>query len=1274
MSNHDNQGDENDHGNRPKPSGFASYIRIFSYVDRSSWALYSTAFIAAIGAGAALPLMNLVFGRFVTTFNGFASGGVSPDDYMAEVSRYALYFIYLFIARFLLIYTHTVLVSIGAIRATKALRMDFLQSLLRQDMTFFDSEEAGSPSVKVTTNGNLVTNGISERLTVFVQSCSTFVAAFVVAFIVQWKLTLITLGIVPTIVIVTGICMTIEVKSENKLLDIFSRASLVAEEVFSSITTVHAFWLQPTMARRYEKFLADMERVGKKKSPNYGVLFATQFFSVYSGYGLAFWQGIRMFARGEIDEPGAVVTVIMAVVLAATSLTQIAPQIITITKAATAADELFRIIDKTSAIDPLSSAEPVPEKCVGELELKALEFAYPSRPDVKVLSGLNLKIPAGKTTALVGASGSGKSTIVGLLDRWYDPAAGLIQFDGRDIQNINLAWLRTQIRLVQQEPVLFSGTIIDNVAFGLEGTAHANASYEEKLALVKAACQDANAHDFIERLPQQYETWIGERARTLSGGQKQRIAIARSIISRPSVLLLDEATSALDSKAEKAVQDALDRISVGRTTVIIAHKLSTVQKAHNIAVMSAGRVVEQGTHQDLIAADGAYASLVRAQDLEKVKGKSTERPEPEGEWIEEKEGAEPPAPLSPHRSRSIVAESVEGSARALEKETMGYGIVRCVWLLILDQPELWRFYGIIAFLCVLGGGTYPAQAVIFAQTLQIFQLSGDEAIRLGDFWALMFFVVAVANFVVYFILGWLANIIIQKVSRKYRRELFRNTMKQDVVFFDLQQNATGGICARLLTNASNLNDLLGINSGLILISLVTVISVSVLGIVYGWKLGLVCVFGALPPIVMSGFLRIRLEVKLEEDTSERFASSAALATEAVSAIRTVASLTLENKMLALYRERLDVVAKKSAKALTLTMLWYAFSQSVNFLSMALGFWYGGLLVSTGEYTNVQFFVVFIAVVLGGENAATLFQYTMSMTGATASANYIFWLRRRVPSVDNSFTDDENDTQGDASQDSPGNDAIGVHCQALEFAYPSRPQSKVISGVDINIQPARFVAFVGPSGCGKSTMVSLLSRFIDPTSGSIAMDGHPIHELEPQAHRRRLALVQQEPVLYQGSVRENIAMGLAESKDATETQIEKACRDANILDFVSSLPEGLGTDVGTRGARLSGGQRQRVAIARALIRNPKALLLDEATSALDTESERLVQAALYEAARDGKRTTIAVAHRLSTVRDADCIFVFQSGEITEMGSHVELMEKKGVYFEMCKGQVLDRALA
>ncbi|KAI9713349.1 MAG: hypothetical protein M1828_001442 [Chrysothrix sp. TS-e1954] len=1252
-----------------RPSGFKSYFRVFHHADRRATVLYLIALATAIAAGSALPLMNLVFGKFVTTFNDFALGTVTPVVYKREVLRYTLYYVYLFVARFILIYIHAFGVSMAGIRTTKALRLAYLQSLLRQDMSYFDSKAVGTLSVQVTANGNLVTNGISEKLSAFVQNCATFVAAFTVAFAVQWKLTLITISIVPAIVLITGACMTFEVKSENKITNILSRASTLSEEVFSSISTVHAFWLQPVMAKRYEVLLAELEREGRKKSPNYGILLSSQFFCVYSGYGLAFWQGIRMFANGEIHEPGDVVTVIFAVVLAATALTQIASHVITITKAASAANELFRIIDRQSAIDPLSKEGLVPERCHGEMEIKALEFAYPSRPNAKVLEGMDLKVSAGKVTALVGASGSGKSTVVGLLERWYDQAAGEVLLDGIDIREHNVAWLRTQIRLVQQEPVLFSGTIFDNVAFGLTGTQHAGLPSEQKLFLVKEACKDSFAHDFIEGLPEKYGTQIGERARMLSGGQKQRIAIARSIISRPKVLLLDEATSALDPKAENIVQRALENISVGRTTIMIAHKLSTVQKADNIAVMSAGKIVEQGTHNELMSQQRVYAKLVWAQDIERKADNHEGYLE-----MEEKEVV-----LQKHDGTSVIEVSSnytkEGagtdhlvndeSSQKSAKDSAGYSLFRCLWLLIKEQRELWGRYMIIAVVCSLGGATFPAQAVIFARTFHVFQMRGSEAVQQGDFWALMFFIIALANFLVYFIMGWTVNKIIQGVSRRYRRELLRNTMRQELSFFDVDKNAPGAISSRLWINASNLNELLGVNFGLILVNVVTIVSVSALGIAYGWKLGLVCVFAALPPLLLSGYFRISLETKLEEDTSLRFANSAAIASEAVSAIRTVASLTLENEMLRIYQERVDIIAQQAGKALAYTMLWYALTQSINFLAMALGFWYGGQLIAKGEYTSDQFYVVFIAVIFGGESAAAFFQYTTSITKATGAANYIFWLRQRIPSIDNDFA--EEPTLRDSLPDTGDG---GITCQSLCFTYPSRPSSDVLRGVNLVLSPGRSVALVGPSGCGKSTMVSLLARFYDPTSGCIIINDRQVRDLAPREHRRRLALVQQEPVLYQGSIRENVAMGLIESKEATESQIQQACEDAHIFEFATSLPEGLGTEVGSRGIKLSGGQRQRVAVARALIRNPQILILDEATSALDTASESAVQSALSKTTEGPRRITVAVAHRLSTIRDFDSIVVIQAGKIVETGNHAELVERGGIYYEMCKGQALD----
>jgi len=1006
---------------------------------------------------------------------------------------------------------------------------------------------------------------------------------------------------------------------------------------------------------RYDEYLQTAHKEGNKKSLLFGILFSAQTFLVMSGTALAFWEGFRLFQSGEIDNVGTVFTVVLSVTLGATSTMLVLPQLQSITNASSAASELFSIIDKPSLLDPLSPEGMQPTSFTGEIQIRDLRFAYPTRPTAQVLQGLDLSIPAGKMTALVGPSGCGKSTLVGLLERWYQPASGQILVDGHDIAEYNTKWLRSNFRLVQQEPILFQGTIFQNVAKGFIGEQQ-NLSEEAQMELVQEACLASNAHDFIERLPEGYNTQVGERASMLSGGQRQRVAIARSIISDPKVLLLDEATSALDPRAERVVQDALHRVSAKKTTLIIAHKLATVMAADSIAVMTSGKVIEQGTHSELLEHDGLYAAMVRSQDLGAEAGEPEFREEPE-EGDDVKEALDRPLTLQRTESEALAKDSGR-EVEHLSAGTVGYSLGKCIWIMLKEHPDLYLWYLVIVFGGLIGGGTYPAQAIIFSRLINVFTLQGSQAKDQADFYALMFFVLAIANLFGYFGIGWACNTIGQAFTHRVRREMIERMVYFDQDFFDRPENSSGSMTSKLSSVPTSLQELMAGNLGLILNLLVNIVSSSALGIVFGWKLGLAIVFGGLSLLVAAGYIRIRLDQKLEASTGERFASSAGLATEAVTSIRTLSSLTLEAPILREYNEVLGNIVAKVIPGLVVTLIPYALSQSIDFLIMGLGFWYGSRLIASGEYTTTQFFVIFIAVIFGGQGTAQFFSYTTSITKAKVAANYILWLRTIRANIRE--TDENRDRK--PSGDGP----IGV--ENIEFRYKQRDAAKVLRGISMKIEPGTHAAVVGPSGCGKSTIISLLERFYDPTSGRITLNGDDISLMSPFAYRRYMSLVQQEPPLYLGSVRENIAIGL--EYEPSEEEVHEACRQANALDFVSSLPEGLSTPCGSKGLQFSGGQRQRIAVARALIRKPRLLLLDEATSALDTQSERIVQKALDEVALS--RTTIAVAHRLSTIRHADVIFVMEDGKIAEIGTHEELQRLKGRYYAMCLAQSLDQA--
>ena len=979
--------------------------------------------------------MTLVFGQFTAKFNAFAAGQTPPETFRNDVDTFVLWFIYLFVARFVVVYISNTAISIAAIRTTRTIRKAFLESTLRQEVWHFDKESNGSISSQVTTNGNRINQGIAEKLATLVQATSLFFSAFIVALAVQWKLTLIVMTIVPAIFIVTGGCIAVDAQVEAKVTRIYSRAAVVAQDAISSVKTVHAFFAHQKIAKKYSEYLEDAHKEGWKKSPVYGILFSVEYFLVLAGTALAFWQGFRMYASDEITDVGTVLTVVLSVTIGATAMSSIAPQIQSFTNASSAAAELFSIIEKQSLLDPLDTTGKRSESLRGDIQIRNLSFAYPARPTAQVLHDLNLSIPAGKRTALVGASGCGKSTLVGLIERWYQPSSGQILLDGTDITEYNTKWLRSNVRLVQQEPVLFRGTVFENVAKGFVGS-QADLPHDKQVELVEEACKASNAHDFITELPDGYHTQVGERASMLSGGQRQRVAIARSIISDPKILLLDEATSALDPRAEGIVQDALNRVSVDKTTLIIAHKLATVKSADNIVVMAFGRMVEQGTHDDLIAKDGAYAALVRAQDLGGDKGQA--------DFSKEEADAELDRAMSLQPTKTETGKSdIENQLEHLTAGTVGYSLPKAIWIMLTEHPDLyvWHFISVIG--CLIGGGTFPAQAILFSKLINVFILPPDEARDQADFYALMFFVVALANLLGYFAIGWACNTIAQRVVKRYRGEMLERMINFDQDFFDRPENSSGALTSKLTSVPASLLELLAGNLFLIFIVLVNLFASSILAIAYGWKLGLVVVFGGLPLLVGSGYAKIRLDQKLEKQADERFANSAGLATEAVTSIRTVASLTLEAQIMKEYGDALDTIVRTSARSMVLTMIGYALSQSIEFLSMALGFWYGSRLISTEEYTVPQFFVIFVAVIFGGQAAGQFFGYTTSISKAKGAANYILWLRTLKGSI---REDEEN--KGVGPTEGP------MTFDKVEFRYKQRDAARVLRGIDVDVRILR----------------------------------------------------------------------------------------------------------------------------------------------------------------------------------------------------------------------------
>ncbi|XP_049836465.1 multidrug resistance protein homolog 49-like isoform X2 [Schistocerca gregaria] len=1150
-------------------------------------------------------------------------------------------------AQFIMCILCIICLNNAAQKQIQRIRALFLRSVMRQDMAWFDTTNAASFASRITGDLDKIQDGIGEKLGMFVYLLMSFVASVVMSFLHGWKLTLVIFSCAPIIVIATAVVAKVQSSLAAQEQNSYGRAGAVVEEVLSAVRTVVAFAGQQKEVDRYKDKLVLAEKMGIKRGMFTGIGAATMWFITYCSYALAFWYGVTLIIDSRVTgdyeyTPAVLIIVLFGMLGGAFNMGMGLPHLEAFSVACGAAAAVFSVIERVPQIDSLSESGKRPDSVVGDIQLTDVHFQYPSRPDVPVLQGLNLRIKHGETVALVGSSGCGKSTVIQLIQRLYDPVQGKVFLDGTDVKELNVNWLRNQIGVVGQEPVLFATTVGENIRYGRE-----NATQDE----IEMAAKEANAHDFITKLPQGYDTMVGDRGTQLSGGQKQRIAIARALVRNPHVLLLDEATSALDLASEAKVQAALDRASHGRTTVVVAHRLSTVRAADRIICLDAGRVVEQGTHVELMEMRGRYFELVHASDKSSHTASARN--------MSGDEDADRLPNLSRQLSRQhSVASSVgtKSSVSAFEDmvdESEDDNIYEAPLgrILALNKPE-WAYVMIGCIASALVGTSFPMFAVLFGEVYAILSLpDSDYVTAQTKVYAIYFLGIGVIAGVGSFFQNYMFGIAGVKLTSRLRVNTFQSMLNQEIAWYDDEKNRVGILSARLSGDASSVQGATGLRIGTMVQAISTLFVGAVIALVYTWKLALVAMV-SVPIVFGATFLEAKIMQGGGLDEKKKLEQATKVAVEAISNIRTVASLGQEQSFINHYNISLHLASQAMVKRMRLRGLVFATGQTTPFFGYALALYYGGYLTSAENMPYKNIIMVAEALIFSTWMLGQSMAFAPNFGTARLAAGRLFQLLDRKPLIYSGPDIGESAV--------PINTGGSVGYSEVHFHYPTRPEVKVLRGLNLLIRPGNTVALVGPSGCGKSTCVQLLQRLYDPISGKVTLDECDIQSFPLKTLRAQLGIVSQEPTLFDRTIAENIAYG-DNSREISKEEIIAAAKAANIHNFVSALPLGYDTGLGAKGAQLSGGQKQRIAIARALVRNPRVLLLDEATSALDNESEKVVQDALDQASEG--RTCITIAHRLATVQNADTICVLNNGKIAEMGRHDQLLAARGLYFQM-----------
>jgi ATP-binding cassette subfamily C protein CydCD len=881
-----------------------------------------------------------------------------------------------------------------------------------------------------------------------------------------------------------------------------------------------------------------------------------------------------------------------------------------------AAAGISELLESQPMVPPaVSSATTTP--LAPTIEFDKVCFAYPGgrRAAHDVLS---FKVAAGEKIGIVGPSGSGKSSVARLLLRLFDPQSGSVKIGGRDLRQLDAETLRAQIAVVHQDTYLFHGTVEDNLRLG-----RPDATIEE----LQEAARDANAHDFIVMLPQGYQTMLGERGVNLSGGQRQRLAIARALLRDSPILILDEALSSVDAENEAVIQEAIDRLAQGRTTLILAHRLSSVIGADRILVLDHGKVVEEGSHAELIRRNGPYRRLMGAQAEER------------GDDFDLLD-AEPLAGAGGARETTDFGEEAP-AAVAAEAAQVGW-LATLATLVSFIKP--WRRQ----FAVVVGSGIGRVAAFIGVGIVGALAVA---AVRTGGSYAYLLILLgllAPLAGLLHWIESWLAHEMAYRLLAEMRIDLFKKLDSLAPAY--LVRRRSGDLIALAAQDIETVEYFFAHTVAPALVAILVPSAVLLTLFFVAWPIALAILpfilFAALGPWVM----RSKID-RLGAVARDRLGLLAGYVTETIQGLSDLVAFQAVER-----RRQGFMAAVADYQAVRLRLLGDLSAQTAQLeictglggLSVAV---VGAFLVAGGQLAATALPLLILLALASFLPISEIAQVSRQLADTIASTRRLFAVNHEKPAV----------VDGPERPPAPVGGS-SIRFEGVDFAYPGA-RRPALQDVVLDIPAGATVAIVGPSGAGKSTLANLLLRFWDPGAGHILIDGIDLRDFELDHLRGRVSLVSQDTYLFNDTLRANVLLA---RPDADEAAINRALEQAALADFVAALPEGLETRVGERGVQLSGGQRQRVAIARAFLKNAPTLVLDEATSHLDAVSEAQVRAALDTLMRE--RTTIVIAHRLSTVRNADFLVVLEHGHVIETGTHAELVTRNGLYARLIRRQL------